>query len=140
MTDERMFTELSQDEQQMIIDEVKRLKLTCEPKKMKSSELYALIDNAEKEIVENTENTENTGGTVTEIDNSTQEQNSEDDTSVTDDAKNSDDVLAKIPETENKPETPPEQPVKKSKKAQGLCISCYSKVYDGVCSGCGRRY
>lgn len=137
MTDERMFTELSQDEQQMIIDEVKRLKLTCEPKKMKSSELYALIDNAEKGIVENTENT---GGTVTEIYNSTQEQNSEDDTSVTDDAKNSDDVLAKIPETENKPETPPEQPVKKSKKDQGLCISCYSKVYGGVCSGCGRRY
>lgn len=137
MTDERMFTELSQDEQQMIIDEVKRLKLTCEPKKMKSSELYALIDNAEKEIVENTENT---GGTVTEIDNSTQEQNSEDDTSVTDDAKNSDDVLAKIPETKNKPQTHPEQPVKKSKKDQGLCISCYSKVYDSVCSGCGRRY
>ena len=137
MTDERMFTELSQDEQQMIIDEVKRLKLTCEPTKMKSTELYALIDNAEKGIVENTENT---GGTVTEIYNSTQEQNSEDDTSVTDDAKNSDDVLAKIPETENKPETPPEQPVKKSKKDQGLCISCYSKVYDGVCSGCGRRY
>ena len=137
MTDERMFTELSQDEQQMIIDEVKRLKLTCEPKKMKSSELYALIDNDEKEIVENTENT---GGTVTEIDNSTQEQKSEDDTSVTDDAKNSDDVLAKIPKTENKPEIPPEQPVKKSKKDQGLCISCYSKVYDSVCSGCGRRY
>lgn len=137
MTDERMFTELSQDEQQMIIDEVKRLKLTCEPKKMKVSELYTLIDNAEKKSVEKTENTEDT---APEIDNSTQEQNSEDDTSVTDDAKNSDDVLAKIPETENKPETPPEQPVKKSKKDQGLCISCYSKVYDGVCSGCGRRY
>lgn len=137
MTDERMFTELSQDEQQMIIDEVKRLKLTCEPKKMKSSELYALIDNAEKKSVEKTENTEDIAPV---FDNSTQEQNSEDDTSVTDDAKNSDDVQAKIPETEIKPETPPKQPVKKSKKAQGLCISCYSKVYDGVCCGCGRRY
>lgn len=137
MTDERMFTEISQDEQQMFIDEIKRLKLTCEPKKMKVSELYALIDNAEKTSAQKSENVDNT---ATEIDNSTQEQNSEDDTSVTDDAKNSDDVQAKIPETENKPETPPEQPVKKSKKDQGLCISCYSKVYDGVCSGCGRRY
>ena len=36
MTDDRMFTELPQDEQQMLIDEVKRLKLTCEPKKMKA--------------------------------------------------------------------------------------------------------
>lgn len=137
MTDERMFTEISQDEQQMFIDEIKRLKLTCEPKKMKVSELYALIDNAEKTSAKKSENVDNT---ATEIDNSTQEQNSEDDTSVTDYAKNSDDVLAKIPETENKPETHPEQPVKKSKKDQGLCISCYSKVYDGVCSGCGRRY
>lgn len=137
MTDERMFTELSHDEQQMFIDEIKRLKLTCEPKKMKVSELYALIDNAEKTFAQKSENFDNT---ATEIDNATQEQKPEGDTSVTNDAKNSDDVQVKIPKTEIKPETPSKQPVKKSKKDQGLCISCYSKVYDGVCSGCGRRY
>ena len=137
MTDERMFTELSQDEQQMFIDEIKRLKLTCEPKKMKVSELYTLIDNAEKT---SEEKPENVNDEVAEIDNSTQEQKPESDTSVTDDAKNSDDVQVKISETEIKPETPSKQPVKKSKKDQGLCISCYSKVYDSVCCGCGRRY
>lgn len=138
MTDDRMFTELPQDEQQMLIDEVKRLKITCEPKKLKVSELYALIDNAEKTSEEKHENADNA---VAEIDNSTQDQKLENESEpVTNDAENADDVQAAVPETEIKPATPPKQPVKKSKKDQGLCISCYSKVYDGVCCGCGRRY
>ena len=137
MENEKMFTELSHEEQKLILDEIFRLKITCEPKKMKASELYALIDNAEKTSDQKSENADDT---VTGIDNSTQEQKLEGDTSVTDDAKNSDDIQVKISETEIKPETPCKQPVKKSKKDQGLCISCYSKVYDGVCCGCGRCY
>lgn len=36
MTDEKMFMDLPQDEQQMLIEEIKKLKLTCEPKKNES--------------------------------------------------------------------------------------------------------
>ena len=50
MTDEKMFMDLPQDEQQMLIEEIKKLKLTCEPKKMKASEIYALIDNAAQKV------------------------------------------------------------------------------------------
>lgn len=33
MTNETLFTELPQEEQKLLIDEVMKLKLTCEPKK-----------------------------------------------------------------------------------------------------------
>ena len=138
MTDDRMFTELPQDEQQMLIGEVKRLKLTCEPKKMKASELYALIKNAEKNSVESSEKVEDADK---EINNSTQEQKPAGETQPeTNNAENAEAVHTEVHEPENKPENKPRQTVKKSKKDEGLCISCYSKVYDGVCSGCGRLY
>ena len=138
MTDDKIFTELPQDEQQMLIGEVKRLKLTCEPKKMKASELYALIENAEKNSTESSKKAEDA---AKEINNSTQEQKPSDETQPeTNNAENAEAAQTEVHKQETKPENTPRQPVKKSKKDEGLCISCYSKVYDGVCSGCGRLY
>lgn len=40
-------------------------------------------------------------------------------------------------ETPDEPETP--EPPKRAKKSEGICHICRSKVFNGVCSGCGYK-
>ena len=138
MADERMFVDIPLDEQQLIMDEIKALKLTCEPKKMTAGALYELIENVsgknnseniDEQTVSNVEPAEEI--TITEpkdIENS-EGVNSE----IENAPENNSDI-------ENDTENMPADALSKDKKCDGLCISCYSKVYDGVCSGCGRLY
>lgn len=158
MTDEKMFMDLPQDEQQMLIEEIKKLKLTCEPKKMKASEIYALIDNAAQKVdiiqennqeqsiisVEEQQNPDNVNQVLSETNDNEQptvENLENNEKTVVNPEKNKQEQI--VPEDKNeeiKKEESSKQIPKKMQKYDGLCISCYSKVYDGVCCGCGRRY
>ena len=138
MADERMFVDIPHDEQQLIMEEIKTLKLTCEPKKMTAGALYELIGNASDK--NNSENIDEQTGSDDE---------SAEDAAITEpkDIENSEGVnseIENVPENnsdiENDTENMPAKTLDKVKKCDGLCISCYSKVYDGVCSGCGRQY
>ena len=128
MTNETLFTELPQEEQKLLIDEVMKLKLTCEPKKMTVGEIYKLIDEAEKSTA-GTNN--NVLAANSEVENNPPVEQPENVSSE----NQSCEQLEKKSDSEQKPAA-----VKKSKKSDGLCITCYSQVYNGVCSGCGRRY
>ncbi len=158
MTDEKMFMDLPQDEQQMLIDEIKKLKLTCEPKKMKASDIYALIDNATQKVdttqennkeqsiksIEEQQNPDNVNQVLSETNDkeqSTVENLENNEKTAVHPKKNEQEQIT--PEDKNeeiKKEESSKQMSKKIQKYNGLCISCYSKVYDGVCCGCGRRY
>ena len=138
MADERMFVDIPHDEQQLIMEEIKTLKLTCEPKKMTVGALYELIENASDK--NNSENIDEQTGSDDEP---------AEETAITEpkDIENPEGVNSEIenaPENnsdiENDTENMPANTLDKVKKCDGLCISCYSKVYDGVCSGCGRQY
>lgn len=128
MTNEKMFTELPQDEQKLIIDEVIRLKLTCEPKKMTAAEIYKLIGDTEKNA--SSDNNNILVDTSSEADNKPVEQ--------------PDNVSSNNqPEDEQKKASDSEQkkgPVTEIKNSDGCCITCYADVYNGICSRCGRRY
>ena len=158
MTDEKMFMDLPQDEQQMLIDKKKKLKLTCEPKKMKASDIYALIDNATQKVdttqennkeqsiksIEEQQNPDNVNQVLSETNDkeqSTVENLENNEKTAVHPKKNEQEQIT--PEDKNeeiKKEESSKQMSKKIQKYNGLCISCYSKVYDGVCCGCGRRY
>lgn len=127
MTNETLFTELPQEEQKLLIDEVMKLKLTCEPKKMTVGEIYKLIGEAEK----------STAGTNNNVlpANLEAENNPPVEQSENVSLENQSCEQPKKSDSEQKPAA-----VEKNKKSDGLCITCYSQVYNGVCSGCGRRY
>lgn len=138
MADERMFVDIPLDEQQLIMDEIKALKLTCEPKKMTAGALYELIENAsgknnseniDEQTVSNVEPAEEVAATEPKDIENSEGVNSE----IENAPENNSDI-------ENDTENMPADALPKDKKCDGLCISCYSKVYDGVCSGCGRQY
>lgn len=127
MTNERMFTELPQEEQKLLIDKIMKLKLTCEPKKMTVDAIYKLIDDAEKSTQES---------------NNVLTANSEsEDILPVEQIENADTENQSCEEPEKKSDSEQKPAVvKKNKKSDGRCITCYSEVYNGVCSGCGRRY
>lgn len=51
--------------------------------------------------------------------------------------ESSDEKPKKEPEKEPEKPIKQEKPAKKERKSEGICHICRSKVYDGVCSGCG---
>lgn len=128
MTNETLFTELPQEEQKLLIDEVMKLKLTCEPKKMTVGEIYKLIDEAEKSTA-GTNN--NVLAANSEVENNPPVEQPEN--------VSSENQSCEQPEKKSDSEQKPAA-VEKNKKSDGLCITCYSRVYNGVCSGCGRQY
>ena len=138
MADERMFVDIPLDEQQLIMDEIKALKLTCEPKKMTAGALYELIENASGK--NNSENIDEQTGT----DDEPAEETAITETKDIENPEGVNSEIENVPENnsdiENDTENMPANTLDKVKKCDGLCISCYSKVYDGVCSGCGRQY
>ena len=158
MTDEKMFMDLPQDEQQMLIDEIKKLKLTCEPKKMKASEIYALIDNAAQKVdttqennqdqsiisIEEQQNSDNVNQVPSETNDNEQPtvENLENNeiTAMNSEKNKQEQIAPEDKDAEIKKGESSKQMTKKLQKYNGLCISCYSKVYDGVCCGCGRHY
>lgn len=158
MTDEKMFMDLPQDEQQMLIDEIKKLKLTCEPKKMKASEIYALIDNAAQKVdttqennqdqsiisIEEQQNSDNVNQVPSETNDNEQPtvENLENNeiTAMNSEKNKQEQIAPEDKDAEIKKGESSKQMTKKLQKYNGLCISCYSKVYDGICCGCGRHY
>lgn len=128
MTNETLFTELPQEEQKLLIDEVMKLKLTCEPKKMTVGEIYKLIDEAEK-------STAGTNNNVLAANSETEKISPVEQTENVSSENQSCGEPEKKSDNEQKPAA-----VEKNKKGDGLCITCYSRVYNGVCSGCGRQY
>jgi len=126
MTDVRLFTDLSREEKEILFEELKSLKLSCSPASMTVDEIEKLIADARATAqIETVENSEQTS-TQTLQDN---------------DAVNTTDISeAKPVQTENK--VSPQKQKKKTEKDSfnGICISCGEKVFDKVCSGCGRKY
>lgn len=128
MTNEKLFTELPQEEQKLLIDEVMKLKLTCEPKKMTVGEIYKLIDKAEKSTAGSNNNVLAANSETENIPPVEQPENASSENQSCEESEKSSD-------SEQKPAA-----VEKNKKSDGRCITCYSQVYNGVCSKCGRRY
>lgn len=127
----KMFNELPEDEQKMLIQDIIARKLTCEPRKLTAAEVYALIDNTQKEKeTANVDDNQQVKELLQEESNLLEEENPPENKNVND--KKTIEECKKVITTE---------PNNKSyKERDGLCITCLSDVYDGVCSNCGRRY
>lgn len=145
MTDTRLFTELSKDEKDVLLDELKTLKLSCSPAGMTVDEIEKLIAATKNNLTsgDTKETNSNVGLMNKDIASTTQTTKISDIVPLQDEVKTenfeNDELQAVIPEDETKTRA-------KSKKKTGLgnfdgiCITCGAKVFDKKCSGCGRVF
>lgn len=137
MADTRLFNELSKEEKEVLVEDLKALKLTCCPANMTVDELEKLISDAR-----NTETASNEDETQDNT-NIAKSENVEPVNSV---VANMTTEETKVGEQTTEPNVEKNAQQKtKYKKVErgafnGICMSCREKVFGNVCSGCGRKY
>lgn len=145
MPDIRLFTELSKDEKEVLLEELKILKLSCSPANMTVEEIEKLIASAKNAETTSTE-------TANVFTPETEEQPSESDNSIIESIQPEETVVAastvlpsdadskSVQPQENKSQQKTKKKTDKGAVYNGICIACREKVFNNECSGCGRKY